>query len=205
MLRIIVLVGAVVCLSLVLPVGGSAQDDLLVAAQAPGPELCTLEPRTIDELQVLVENRTRPVAPMASPTAVPDPFEMPEGFSLFEDERIEVEKDLVRAVSCFNTGDPLKVFATYTDAYVLHLIDELGGLTDEVEAGLTTVRPLEPSEYIQIINIDEAMLLNDGRIAVVVAGDDPANAIPPASRLFYLKEVLPGRWLIDEVVEINTG
>lgn len=198
------LVTAVVILALlasapIIPV--SAQDDVLQVSVAPEPELCTLEPRTLEELEALVS--TDILADQPDPTPFPEPFEMPEGFSLFEDEQSEVEKDLIRAVSCFNTGDPLRVFATYTDRYVATLLGELGGLTDQVRAGLTTIRPVEPNQYVTILSFGESVLLDDGRVAVVVFGDDLSNDDPPGPRLFLLDEVLPGRWLIDEVVDIE--
>jgi len=201
MLRILAVTAFFLSLLMASTVAMAAQDDAVAEIEPPDPALCTLQPRTIEELQQLVASRGP--EPQASPTPLPDPFEMPEGFSLFEDERAEVEKDLLRAVSCFNTGDPLKVFATYTDAYVLKLIDQLGGLDEEVEAVLSTVRPLEPKEYIVILSIEDPVLINDGRVVVVVSGDDPADDNPPGPRLFYLEEVLPGRWLIDDVIEVE--
>lgn len=201
MLRILVVIAAFVSLVTVATLTATAQDDAQVPTEAPDPELCTLQPRTIEELQQLVAGRS--IETEASPTPLPDPFVMPEGLSLFDDERAEVEKDLLRAVACFNTGDPLKVFATYTDAYVLDLIDRLGGLDDEVEAVLSTIRSLEPSQYIVVISIDAPVLIDDGRVVIVVSGDDLADENPPGPRLFYLEEVLPGRWLIDDVVEVE--
>jgi hypothetical protein len=188
-------------LLLALPGSIAAQNDPLQAALAPDPALCTLDARTIDDVARLVE-ASAALPPAASPTPAPAPFVMPDGFSLLEDEREEVEQDLIRAVACFNTGDPLKVFATYTDRYVVELVNRLGGLSNETVAGLTTVRPLEPEDYTQIISIEEAMLLHDGRVLAIVIGDDLADSDPPGARAFYLEEVLPGRWLVDEVIEI---
>jgi hypothetical protein len=178
-----------------------AQDDVVVETTAPDPELCTLDPRTLDEIRQLVAVGT-PV-PAMSPTPLPDPFVMPEGFALSDEERAEVEKDLLRAVSCFNTGDPLKAFAVYTDEYVVELIRRLGGLTEAVEAVLMTVQPPEPPEYITILAFVDAVLLDDGRVLVIVSGDDPTDDLPPGPRAFYLREVLPGRWLIDEFFAVE--
>jgi hypothetical protein len=179
----------------------AAQDDVVVEADAPDPALCTLDPRTIEEIRQLVAAGT-PV-PSVSPTPLPDPFVMPDGLALSEEERAEVEKDLLRAISCFNTGDPLKVFAVYTDDYIVELVGRLGGLTEETELVLTTVRPMEPSDYLLILSIPDAVLLDDGRVLVVATGDDPTDDSPPGPRAFYLEEVLPGRWLIDEFFEVE--
>lgn len=169
--------------------------------EAPPPELCTLTPRTIDELEQLLEEAGPQAAtPVASPVA--ETFEMPSGFELFDDERAEVEKDLRRAIGCFNTGDPLQVFSTYTDRYVQELLIRLGGMTDSVRAFLLTPRPLDPDDYIRLLEFRDAVLLDDGRVVIEVVGDNPADNLPPAPRIFYLEEVLSGRWLVDEVIEL---
>jgi hypothetical protein len=129
-------------------------------------------------------------------------FEMPEGLPLLDAEREEVEKDLRRAFGCFNTGDPLQVFSTYTDRYVQILIARLGGMTDEVVAFLSNPQPLEPNEYIRLLEFGEAVLLEDERVVIRVVGDDPTDTQPPSSRIIYLEEVLSGRWLIDDVIEL---
>lgn len=177
-----------------------------VAAQeypmTPDPALCTLEPRAIADVAALVDAAADQPSP-PPPTAVAVPFVMPDGFSLVEDERAEIEKDLVRAIACINTGDPLKVFAAYSDRYVVALVEELGGMTESVAAGLQTVRPLDEEHRLQIVSIDDSILLYDGRALVLVTGDNPADDQPAGPRAFYLLETLPGRWLVDEVIEIE--
>ncbi len=178
-----------------------AQDDVIAIGDAPDPALCTLDPRTIESLEQLLAQASDDPTP--TPFALADPFEMPTGYSLFEDERAEVVKDLRRAVSCFNTGDPLKVFATYTDRYVLALLDRLGGLTPAVQNQLQTVVPVPADRQITVLSIGESVLLEDGRVAIIVLGDDLSDSDPPARRLFLLDEVKPGRWLIDDVYDIE--
>lgn len=184
---------------LLLAAGGASAQELPLA---PDPELCTLEPKRIEEIEALVEAASGQTGTPA-PTEVPDPFVMPEGFSLLEDERIEIEKDLIRAIACVNTGDPLKVFATYTDRYVVELVERLGGLSDEVIAGLLTVRAIDEQAWLEILSIDDLILLNDGRALVIVTGENPVDDQPAGPRAFYLEEVQSGRWLVDDVVEVN--
>ncbi|MBX3071687.1 MAG: hypothetical protein KF883_14370 [Thermomicrobiales bacterium] len=185
-------------LLIVAPVQASAQ----TFPVTPDPALCTLQPRSIDDVAALVDEASAaPARPL--PTVVPVPFEMPEGFALVENVRVEVEKDLLRAIGCINTGDPLKVFATYTDRYVVELVERLGGMTDVVISGLQTVREIDEANWLQIVSVERSILLPDGRALVIVIGDDPADDQPPGARAFFLTEVLPGRWLIDEVVEIE--
>ena len=192
------LVIAVIAVILALPGGAGAQE----LPVAPDPALCTLDPRTIEEIEDLVDAAAnQPEDPTPTPVAVP--FEMPDGFSLVEEERSEIEKDLLRAISCINTGNPLQVFSTYSDRYVVQLVEQLGGMTDEVISGLLTVREITEAQWLRVTRLDDAILLHDGRALVIVTGDNPADALPAGPRAFYLQEVMPGRWLVDEIVEIT--
>ncbi len=178
-----------------------------IAAQelpvAPDPALCTLDARSIEEIETLVDAASaQPEEP--TPTAVPSPFVLPDGFSLVEEERAEIEKDVLRAIACVNTGDPLKVFSSYSDRYVVDLVQQLGGMSDQVISGLLTVRELTEDQRLQVISFDDAILLHDGRALVIVTGDNPADDQPAGPRAFYLVEAQPGRWLVDEIVEIVT-
>ena len=201
MLKAIVLFSLILVVIIPNGIAVAAQDEPIAISEAPDPALCTLDPRTIEALAQLIDQG--PVTQTPAPLELSDPFEMPPGYSLFEDERTEVVKDLRRAVACFNTGDPLKVFATYTDRYVLALIDRLGGLTPAVQNQLQTVVSVPADRRIEILSFGESVLLEDGRVAIIVLGDDPTDTDPPARRLFLLEEVKPGRWLIDDVFDID--
>jgi hypothetical protein len=190
----------VACASILFGGGTAMAQDAALVGEAPSPELCTLPPWTIDELDALMEDVDEGLG--ATPVPSPEMFEMPEGLPLLDAEREEVEKDLRRAFGCFNTGDPLQVFSTYTDRYVQILIARLGGMTDEVVAFLSNPQPLEPNEYIRLLEFGEAVLLEDERVVIRVVGDDPTDTQPPSSRIIYLEEVLSGRWLIDDVIEL---
>jgi len=185
--------------SVLLLSAGAAAQELPIA---PDPALCTLDPRTIEEIEDLVDAAASQTDE-PSPTSVAIPFEMPDGFSLVEEERSEIEKDLLRAIACINTGSPLQVFSTYSDRYVVQLVEQLGGMTDEVISGLLTVRELSEEQWLQVISFDDAILLHDGRALVIVTGDNPSDEQPAGPRAFYLQEVVPGRWLVDEIVEIT--
>jgi hypothetical protein len=187
---------AVLAALLVLPV---AAQDATPTVDAPDPALCTLNPLTPDDLQ-RIQNAGLP--PIETPTPVADPFVMPAGDELFTHDQEEVQKDLRRAIACVNTGEPLKALAAYTERWIANFLTEQGGIDDDLIAGLQVDRDLQPENYLQILSFGDAVRLPDDRIAIVVTGDDPADADPPEARLFLMAEVRPGRFLIDEVIPI---
>jgi hypothetical protein len=181
---------------LVLPV---AAQDATPTVDAPDPALCTLNPLTPDDLQRIQDSD---LPPIETPTPVSDPFVMPAGDELFTHDQEEVQKDLRRAIACVNTGEPLKALAAYTERWIANFLTQQGGIDDDLIAGLQVDRDLQPENYLQILSFGDAVRLPDDRIAIVVTGDDPADADPPEARLFLMAEVRPGRFLIDEVIPI---
>ena len=186
-------------LLLALVVWPGAAQDATPTIDAPDPSLCTLAPLTPADLQRIQDAGFPPIE---TPTPVADPFVMPPGEELFTRDREEVEKDLRRAIACVNTGEPFKALAAYTDRWIANFLVEQGGLTDELIASLQVDRDLQPALYLQILGFGDAVWLDDGRVAIVITGDDPSNADPPLRRLFLMSEVRPGRFLIDEVIAI---
>jgi hypothetical protein len=187
---------AVLAALLVLPV---AAQDATPTVDAPDPALCTLNPLTPDDLQRIQDSD---LPPIETPTPVSDPFVMPAGDELFTHDQEEVQKDLRRAIACVNTGEPLKALAAYTERWIANFLTQQGGIDDDLIAGLQVDRDLQPENYLQILSFGDAVRLPDDRIAIVVTGDDPADADPPEARLFLMAEVRPGRFLIDEVIPI---
>jgi hypothetical protein len=179
--------------------GPVAAQDATPTADAPDPTLCTLNPLTPDDLQRIQDEE---LPPIETPTLVADPFVMPAGEALFTHDREEVQKDLLRAIACVNTGEPLKALAAYTDRWIANFLIEQGGLDDDLIAGLQVDRDLQPQNYLQVLGFGDAVRLPDDRIAIIVTGDDPADTDPAGERLFLMAEVRPGRFLIDEVIPI---
>ncbi len=195
--RMSIVLMAILAAMLVLPV--SAQD-ATPTPSAPDPELCTLNPLTPDDLQRIADSLDTPV-----PTSTPitGNIVLPDGEELFTSEREEVEKDIERAIACVNTGEPLKALSAYTDAWIAGFLIAQGGLDDDLIAGLQVDRDLQPDQYLQILSFGDAARLPDGRVAIVVVGNDPTVDREPQPRLFVMAEVRPGRYLIDEVVPID--
>lgn len=198
-MRIRLILLAFACLA-ALFVGPVTAQEATPAVDAPDPALCTLNPLTPDDLERIAGTESTPV-----PTSTPitGNIVLPDGAELFTSEREEVEKDIRRAIACVNTGEPLKALAAYTDAWIGGFLIAQGGLDDELIAGLQVDRNLQPDQYLQIVLFGDAARLADGRVAIVVVGDDPTDDVEAQPRLFVMAEVRPGRFLIDEVIPIE--
>lgn len=195
--RRIIVVLALLTALLVTPV---AAQNATPTPDAPDPALCTLNPLTPADLQRIAQSDMTP-APTSTP--ITGNMTLPDAEELFTSEREEVEKDIRRAIACVNTGEPLKALAAYTDAWIGSFLAAQGGLDDDLIAGLQVDRDLQPDQYLQIVSFGDGARLADGRVAIVVVGNNPADDSGPESRLFVMSEVKPNRFLIDEVVPID--
>ncbi len=188
------------CVAALVSVPVAAQDATPIVA-VPDPVLCTLNPLTPNDLQRIADTTT---TPFPTSTPISGNIVLPDGKELFTSEREEIEKDISRAIACVNTGEPLKALAAYTDNWIGQFLIAQGGLDDELIAGLQVDRDLQPAQYLQILSFGDGARLSDGRVAIVVVGDDPTDNRDPEPRLFVMTEVKPGRFLIDEVVPIES-
>ncbi|MER3438508.1 MAG: hypothetical protein C4346_13500 [Chloroflexota bacterium] len=107
-------------------------------------------------------------------------------------------------IACSNAGDFWRVLAVYSDRYVRDYVAQLveaitgqpGPITAEIYNQFARTRPLPPEARIVILTFGQPEHLPDGRIAVIVVGDDPLDREPAGPTRFYL--VKQGdRWLID--------
>jgi len=187
-------------LAVLLTAPATAQD-ATPTALAPDPALCTLNPLTPEDLQRIADSMATP-APTSTP--ITGNIVLPDGEELFTSEREELEKDIRRAIACVNTGEPLKALAAYTDAWIAQFLVAQGGLDDELIAGLQVNRDLLPDQYLQLLSFGDGARMSESRVAMVVVGDDPVDDREPQPRLFVMEEVRPGRYLIDEVVPIES-
>lgn len=174
---------------------------LAVEGEPAPPELCNLDARTIDSIREL-SAQPPPEEPIREP--LPNPFITPDGDELGSKTRLEVKKDLRRAIGCLNTGNLLLSLAAFTDEYVQRLIIAEGGVvTDELAATLTATEPREEDQYIAIIDFQEMTILPDDSVLTIVYGDDPLDNTKASYTAFYMVEVERGRWLIDQFETIS--
>jgi hypothetical protein len=156
----------------------------------PDPAECTVAPRTVDEIEAILAT-PEAETPEASPTTLTT---MPEGQPADATTVAEVQATLREAVACINTGDTLKILQFYSDNLIRRL---LGGASRSQLEPQGTPTPLTQEQMTELIAISGMVVLPDGRVAVVVTGDDHSDPSPPSDTIFYFVKV-GDRWLIDD-------
>jgi hypothetical protein len=172
---------------------GTAQD---VTPVAPNPELCPFEPLTREELESIIAtpvvepeiyNESQAGTPVAPPS---------EGQPVDEATQQSIEESMVENIACINTGEPLRQLAIYTNEGIKRVMGATDTITDEQYAMVLTPTTLDESGWTVIYGFSEAVMLDDGKVAIVIEGDDPTNEGPPSPTLFILVEQ-DGHWFID--------
>ena len=176
-----------------MPAGAIQESDAII----PNPELCTLEPSTRERLDAIVAMPFVPATPIANAGAG-TPVAMPEGGApVPRDVQASIEESMIINIACINTGDPLRQMSIYTDLGLLRLLGEgVETITDEQFAMLTTPDELAEEDYTVIYEFGEAVDLGDGRVAIVIVGDDQSQPDPASPTLFVLVDQ-DGHWAVD--------
>lgn len=175
-----------------------------VAAQdatpiAPAPELCTLTAPTFEELSAYAAS---PVAEVTAETEATPGAELalPDGAPVDDATRAAVEQSMIVNVSCLNTGSTLLTMAAYSQGALERLIGGSGPISQELYDSLATPEALAPEDFTVIYEFQDMVMLEDGRVAVIIVGDnqgDDSTAAGPT--LFYLVEK-DGHWYIDDFI-----
>ena len=134
---------------------------------------------------------------MASPVATPGAFTLPEGEAASDEAVAEITTLYQRLASCLNNGDYLRVYALYSDAYLIRNLDP------EAFADVpATPVAAEASRQTTFNSVLDATVLEDGRIAALVS---TTNAQTGDVVFFSLLKQGDEGWQIDEeaVVEVE--
>lgn len=166
----------------------------------PAPEECTAAPRTLEELQGLIATpfpETTPVSPAATPGPVDAATEA------------AVHAVVRELIACSNAGDFWRVLALYSDRYVRDFVTQLveaitgqpGPMTEAIYQRFAGNHPLPLESRLIILAFGPSERLPDGRIAVVVIGDDPVDREPAGPTRFILV-AQGGQWRIDAFEDV---
>lgn len=176
-------------------IGGpvAAQDATPVS---PAPELCTLTPPTYEELSAYAAS---PVAEAPADEATPSAeLALPEGTPLDDATRDAVEQSMLINVACLNTGSTLLTMAAYSQSALERLIGGSGPVSQELYDSLATPEAIAEEDFTVIYEFQDMVMLEDGRVAAIIIGDNQADESAPAGpTLFYLAEK-DGHWYIDD-------
>ncbi len=125
---------------------------------------------------------------------------LPEGAPVDDATRAAVEQSMIVNVACFNTGPHLYQLAAYSRSTTS--VSRIGGLelTQEGYDSWATPQPVAEGEGLVIYEFQDMVMLDDGRVAVIIIGDNQGDESAPAGpTLFYLAEQ-DGHWYIDDFV-----
>jgi hypothetical protein len=174
------IIACLITLSMIAPVTAS---DATPSPYDANPARCTVEPRTLDDLERVLSSAT-PVLPIERP-ATGDRI---DPVSEIGKSAIEIIETLF---ACLNAGDRLRAYALYTDAYLASILQP-GDLP-----AVATPQPNDPDELTRIVDITLHTLRDDRIIASVVL--DPA--LIPVDKIFeFILVPVAGQWKIDAVI-----
>jgi copper transport protein len=178
------------------------QQSALLARDAPGPEECTVAPRTLQEFETLAQEPASEEPPDASETG---------GEPVDEATRADITATARELVACSNAGDILRRLALYSDDRLRFAYPD--GPTRALEMIAESPLPLSEAERVALVSVDDVRRLADGRVGARVTVDNPAShshdpqAAATASqqevaRLIFIQEA--GRWRVDETRREDT-
>lgn len=171
---------------------GSAQDATTVV---PNPEQCTLNQVTLEQLEVVIASPAADVVTFTE-SLQGTPVTLPPGNPVDEETQERIEDAMIVNIACINTGELLLHMAVYSDDGIKRVIGTTDSISEDDYAMLQTPTPLDESQWTVIYDISEAIELEDGKVAVLIVGDDPTGEDAPSPTLFILVEQ-DGHWLID--------
>ncbi len=167
----------------------------------PDPEECQVEPRSMETLTGLIAT---PVADLATPefqSATPvtvETFEPPEGEPADEETLAGVTATATELFACYNANDYLRVFALFTDEYLARSFAEEGVDEEALEFFGMPAEP-KPSEEWESIALQDAQILEDGRVGAYLIGHNPeGDGADFVDYTIFVER--DGRYLIDDVI-----
>jgi copper transport protein len=191
----------------------SLQDTALANRDAPGPENCTVAPRTIKSLEALADpSLAATPGGVTIDTAVSEgPVEIPTGQPADQQTVAEINAAVHELVACSNARDPLRRLALFTDDY-LRPGFALGPTDAFTRSVATPAVPLPVQTRLAIVSITDVQVLADGRVRATLAVDNPTTHRhgPNGEELTgqqmievatFIYERVGDRWLIDELLD----
>ncbi len=147
------------------------------------PARCTIEPRTLEELERILSLAT-PTSPIERPDTG-DPIDPASASGQGAIATIET------LFACLNAGDRLRAYALYTDAYLATILQP-GDFPS-----VATPYPNDPDELTAILDIELHTLSGNRVLAKVIL--DPA--LIPVDKIFeFILIPVDGQWKIDAVI-----
>ena len=161
---------------------------------------CVIEPIAFERLAALSATPVAdaPVVPEASPAAIG----LPAGEAADDETTAAGQAVVTELIACINAGDTLRTLALYSDPFIYRGFGGLSITQEMYDAESTNLQPRAAGQEVALVEFGNAVVLEDGRVAILVRGDDLQSPGGASGTIFHLIEV-DGQWLIDETVEIT--
>ncbi len=195
MIRKAIVLAAFAALALMAQVA-TAQEASPEAQVVPDPSLCTIDPMTMERLETILMAELIAATPL-SESGAGTPVALPDGDPVSPEVQQSVEEAMVVNIACINSGETLRQMAIYTDMGIKRVLGaSVTSISEDEFAALATPRPVTADNMTVIIEFGDAIDLGNGRVAIVVVGDDLSQPDPPSPTLFVLVEQ-GGHWFVD--------
>lgn len=172
---------------------------LSAAGSAPtvdqGSAECDVEPRSFDEIVALIGT---PI-PGSSERAAPVPEAVPRGHPADAATSGEIRAAALRLIACYNTDDPRRIFALYSD----DLLRRIGPLDATALDDLATPTPPRQGAALLVLEaVEDVEVLDDGRVRAVVVQGVGGGLVSTSSEVSVVVFVRANdRWVVDDIVE----
>lgn len=115
-----------------------------------------------------------------------------------------VTSAMMQVLACTNTGEVLRAFSLFDDAYLRRIIDPSGKLTPEIAnafaASLATPTAVDEGLDVRLVKIHAITVGDDGLVAVVVESDGGVNDRKGTETDLFLFKKVGDAWLVDDAV-----
>lgn len=188
----IVIIMVFVSLTVTGAVGAAAQDASPAAEfDIPAPADCTVEPRTEEGFRALFEEASSAATPSASPV----PGILPAGEPVDDQTEGDINTVWRHFIACVNAGDLARAFALSSDQQLRRefVYPDIDAAAEDqlIEIFMAPPVPLDPNFAVPFFPLEEARLLDDGRVAAVAPGESGQGQV-----VIFIKE--DDQWLIDD-------
>jgi hypothetical protein len=198
-------------LALLIALPTAAQDASAVPAVpdlSVDPDLCTNEPRPLEEFLAVVGSPAPRGAGEESSVgraANPEAVTLPDGEPASADQVAGVTDTIYGFFACNNAGDTLRAISRLTDDFVASQIGLSFYDEDFVELLQASPVPVPESDQTLLFGIRDVTAYPDGRVGALIDYFSPAapteTELGYETDLFVFQQQDGGAWHLDEVIE----
>lgn len=161
-----------------------------VATPVAGP--CLTSPRAWDEIALLIAT---PAPPEPERTG-----SLPWGEQIDAEDQAAIRQTVEQFIACSNAGEPLRVYALYTDAYLQRLLSRERPVIDgDRYDALATPIPAEAGTGAELIGISGARrIVMTGQLGALITIAYPS--VPEPKTFFFTFRSIDGCLRIDDIL-----